>query len=111
MYKSTKLIICSFSLWQLAFPKGLGAAAGRPRVPPSSPVIFDVNLVYIPGLSDLDEWDKAMAGMYNKIQGKVKLHIFFFLIFVQSNKSVVSWKAIKKKTLALLQEVNHSETL
>lgn len=55
MYISLELIICSSSLWQLAFPKGLGAAAGRPRVPPSSPVIFDVNLVYIPGISDLDE--------------------------------------------------------
>ncbi|KAG0579501.1 hypothetical protein KC19_4G103700 [Ceratodon purpureus] len=40
---------------ELAFPKGLGAAAGRPRVPPSSPVIFDVSLVYIPGISDLDD--------------------------------------------------------
>ncbi|KAL2622972.1 hypothetical protein R1flu_003177 [Riccia fluitans] len=40
---------------ELAFPKGLGAAAGRPRVPPSSPVIFDVNLLLIPGLEDLDE--------------------------------------------------------
>ncbi|KAG6552445.1 hypothetical protein Mapa_006006 [Marchantia paleacea] len=35
---------------ELAFPKGLGAAAGRPRVPPSSPVVFDVNLLLIPGL-------------------------------------------------------------
>lgn len=42
-------------MWQLAFPKGLGASAGRPRVPPSSPVIFDVSLVYIPGLSDIDD--------------------------------------------------------
>jgi len=41
-------------LWQLAYPKGLGAAAGRPRVPPSSPVIFDVSLEYIPGLSEID---------------------------------------------------------
>lgn len=40
---------------ELAFPKGLGAAAGRPRVPPSSPVIFDVSLVYIPGISALDD--------------------------------------------------------
>ncbi|KAJ0092057.1 hypothetical protein Patl1_26616 [Pistacia atlantica] len=39
---------------QLAFPKGLVSAPGRPRVAPSSPVIFDVNLVYIPGL-ELDE--------------------------------------------------------
>ncbi|KAG2580417.1 hypothetical protein PVAP13_6NG338500 [Panicum virgatum] len=37
---------------QLAFPKGLTSAPGRPRVPPSSPVVFDVNLLYIPGLDD-----------------------------------------------------------
>lgn len=36
----------------LAFPKGLASAAGRPRVPPSSPVVFDVQLVYIPGLEE-----------------------------------------------------------
>lgn len=36
----------------LAFPKGLAAAAGRPRVPPGTPVVFDVNLVYVPGLED-----------------------------------------------------------
>ncbi|CAL4923147.1 unnamed protein product [Urochloa decumbens] len=36
----------------LAFPKGLTSASGRPRVPPSSPVVFDVNLLYIPGLDD-----------------------------------------------------------
>ncbi|XP_062196639.1 peptidyl-prolyl cis-trans isomerase FKBP16-3, chloroplastic [Phragmites australis] len=36
----------------LAFPKGLTSAPGRPRVPPSSPIIFDVNLLYIPGLDD-----------------------------------------------------------
>eukprot|EP00252_Welwitschia_mirabilis_P009301 TRINITY_DN2178_c0_g1_i4.p1 TRINITY_DN2178_c0_g1~~TRINITY_DN2178_c0_g1_i4.p1 ORF type:complete len:199 (-),score=39.34 TRINITY_DN2178_c0_g1_i4:228-824(-) len=35
---------------QLAFPKGLNSAPGRPRVPPRSPVIFDVSLEYIPGL-------------------------------------------------------------
>ena len=34
----------------LAFPKGLPSAAGRPRVPPASPVVFDVQLLYIPGL-------------------------------------------------------------
>lgn len=39
----------------LAFPKGLPAAAGRPRVPPGSPVIFDVQLLYIPGFDDEDE--------------------------------------------------------
>ncbi|XP_059433873.1 peptidyl-prolyl cis-trans isomerase FKBP16-3, chloroplastic [Corylus avellana] len=38
----------------LAFPKGLTSAPGRPRVAPSSPVIFDVSLEYIPGL-ELDE--------------------------------------------------------
>ncbi|KAM0854913.1 hypothetical protein ACQ4PT_050123 [Festuca glaucescens] len=36
----------------LAFPKGLTSAPGRPRVAPSSPVIFDVNLLFIPGLDD-----------------------------------------------------------
>jgi peptidylprolyl isomerase len=36
----------------LAFPKGLKAAAGRPSVPPSSPVVFDVALRYIPGLEE-----------------------------------------------------------
>jgi len=30
------------------------AAAGRPRVPPSSPIVFDVKLLYIPGISDDD---------------------------------------------------------
>mmetsp|Transcript_31601 Transcript_31601/g.103001 ORF Transcript_31601/g.103001 Transcript_31601/m.103001 type:complete len:219 (-) Transcript_31601:103-759(-) len=34
----------------LAFPKGLASAPGRPRIPPGSDVIFDVKLVYIPGL-------------------------------------------------------------
>lgn len=33
----------------LAFVKGLSSAPGRPRVPPLSPVVFDVKLVYIPG--------------------------------------------------------------
>lgn len=33
----------------LAFPNGLKAAAGRARVPPASPVVFDVQLLYIPG--------------------------------------------------------------
>ncbi|GLC76418.1 hypothetical protein PLESTF_001778500 [Pleodorina starrii] len=35
---------------EMAFPKGLRAAAGRPAVPPASPVVFDVQLLYIPGL-------------------------------------------------------------
>lgn len=39
----------------LAFPKGLPAGPGRPRVPPSSPVVFDVQLLYIPGLDMEDE--------------------------------------------------------
>ncbi|KMT15825.1 hypothetical protein BVRB_3g057940 [Beta vulgaris subsp. vulgaris] len=38
----------------LAFPKGLTSAPGRPRVAPSSPVVFDVSLEYIPGL-EIDE--------------------------------------------------------
>uniref|UniRef100_A0A453RPJ4 peptidylprolyl isomerase n=1 Tax=Aegilops tauschii subsp. strangulata TaxID=200361 RepID=A0A453RPJ4_AEGTS len=37
---------------QLAFPKGLTSAPGRPRVAPSSPVVFDVNLLFVPGLDD-----------------------------------------------------------
>jgi hypothetical protein len=40
----------------MAFPKGLSAAAGRPRVPPNSPVVFDVELLYIPGF-EVDEDD------------------------------------------------------
>ena len=36
----------------LAFPKGLPSGPGRPRVPPASPVVFDVQLLYIPGLDD-----------------------------------------------------------
>ncbi|KAK9665042.1 hypothetical protein RND81_14G086600 [Saponaria officinalis] len=39
----------------LAFPKGLNSAPGRPRVAPSSPVIFDVSLEYIPGLETVEE--------------------------------------------------------
>ncbi|KAL4854516.1 Peptidyl-prolyl cis-trans isomerase FKBP16-3 [Chlorella vulgaris] len=39
----------------LAFPKGLPAAAGRPRVAPASPVVFDVKLLRIPGVTDDDE--------------------------------------------------------
>lgn len=35
-------------------PTPAPAAAGRPRVPPSSPVVFDVKLLYIPGISDAD---------------------------------------------------------
>lgn len=38
----------------LSFPKGLPSGPGRPRVPPASPVVFDVQLLYIPGL-DSDE--------------------------------------------------------
>lgn len=36
----------------LAFPNGLVSGPGRPRVPPKSPVVFDVELLYIPGISD-----------------------------------------------------------
>lgn len=36
----------------LAFPKGLPSGPGRPRVPPSSPVVFDVQLLLIPGLDN-----------------------------------------------------------
>lgn len=36
----------------LSFPRGVNSAPGRPRVPPKTPVIFDVHLLYIPGLDD-----------------------------------------------------------
>uniref|UniRef100_A0A061QU67 peptidylprolyl isomerase n=1 Tax=Tetraselmis sp. GSL018 TaxID=582737 RepID=A0A061QU67_9CHLO len=39
----------------LSFPKGLASAPGRPRIPPNSPVVFDVDLLYIPGLEADDE--------------------------------------------------------
>lgn len=39
----------------LSFPKGLKAAAGRASVPPGTPVVFDVQLLYIPGLEVEDE--------------------------------------------------------
>jgi peptidylprolyl isomerase len=39
----------------LSFPNGLKAGPGRPSVPPNSPVVFDVQLLYIPGLEDEDE--------------------------------------------------------
>jgi len=43
-------------IWQLAFPKGLSAAAGRSRVAaPGTPVVFDVQLLYMPNVSDFDE--------------------------------------------------------
>ena len=35
---------------ELAFPKGLASAPGRPRIAPYSPVVFDVKLIYIPGM-------------------------------------------------------------
>jgi peptidylprolyl isomerase len=34
---------------ELSFPKGLASGPGRPRVPPASPVLFDVKLVLLPG--------------------------------------------------------------
>ena len=40
---------------ELAFPKGLSSGPGRPRVPPKSPVVFDVELVYVPGMSVLPQ--------------------------------------------------------
>jgi peptidylprolyl isomerase len=39
----------------LAFDKNLKAAAGRPSVPANSPIIFDVELLYIPGMETEDE--------------------------------------------------------
>lgn len=36
----------------MGFPKGLGAAPGRPRVPPNAEIMFDVQLLSVPGLDD-----------------------------------------------------------
>lgn len=41
---------------ELAFPNGVPAAAGRPRVPPLSPVVFDVKLLLVPGLDNEEEF-------------------------------------------------------
>jgi peptidylprolyl isomerase len=38
----------------LGFPNGLPSGPGRPRLPPGSDVVFDVKLLYIPGLQDFD---------------------------------------------------------
>lgn len=40
---------------ELSFPKGLPSAPGRPRVAPGAAVIFDVQLLYVPGLELEDE--------------------------------------------------------
>ncbi|GJP40365.1 hypothetical protein CLOM_g24635 [Closterium sp. NIES-68] len=40
---------------ELAFPKGLASAPGRPRVLPNAPVVFDVKLAYVPGLEEDEE--------------------------------------------------------
>eukprot|EP00471_Norrisiella_sphaerica_P000794 CAMPEP_0184487776 /NCGR_PEP_ID=MMETSP0113_2-20130426/10329_1 /TAXON_ID=91329 /ORGANISM="Norrisiella sphaerica, Strain BC52" /LENGTH=176 /DNA_ID=CAMNT_0026870181 /DNA_START=218 /DNA_END=748 /DNA_ORIENTATION=+ len=37
---------------KLAFPNGVKAKPGTPSVPPGSPVIADVQLIYIPGIDD-----------------------------------------------------------
>jgi hypothetical protein len=42
-------------IWQLAFPEGLGAAVRILKVAPSTPIIFDVQLLYTPGVSNFDE--------------------------------------------------------
>eukprot|EP01024_Parvocaulis_polyphysoides_P040099 TRINITY_DN3642_c0_g1_i1.p2 TRINITY_DN3642_c0_g1~~TRINITY_DN3642_c0_g1_i1.p2 ORF type:complete len:211 (-),score=20.96 TRINITY_DN3642_c0_g1_i1:390-1022(-) len=39
----------------LSFPNGLKSGPGRPRILPNSPVMFDVQLLYIPGLEDEEE--------------------------------------------------------
>jgi peptidylprolyl isomerase len=39
----------------LSYPKGLPAGPGRPRVMPASPVVFDVQLLLIPGMDDDEE--------------------------------------------------------
>ncbi len=55
IFVGSALMMRLLLIWQLAFPKGLHVAGGRPRVAPSTPVIFDVQLLYIPGVSDFGE--------------------------------------------------------
>jgi hypothetical protein len=55
IFVGSALMTISLLIWQLTFPKGLGAIARRPRVAPGTPVIFDVQLFYIPNVSDFDE--------------------------------------------------------
>jgi peptidylprolyl isomerase len=55
IYVGSALMTRSLFIWQLAFPKGLSAAAGRPRVAPSTPVLFNVQLLYIPNVSNFNE--------------------------------------------------------
>lgn len=57
---------------QLAFPKGLTSAPGRPRVAANSPVVFDVSLEYIPGLEFDEEWRWKMD--------RVAIFIYIFLL-------------------------------
>jgi len=45
------LMTRSWLIWRLAFPKGLGAPAGRLKAAPNTPIIFDVQLLYIPNVS------------------------------------------------------------
>ncbi|KAG6536535.1 hypothetical protein ZIOFF_001593 [Zingiber officinale] len=47
-----RLVMHTRYYYGLAFPKGLNSAPGRPRVAPSSPVIFEVTLEYVPGLDN-----------------------------------------------------------
>jgi hypothetical protein len=51
IYVGSALMTRSLLIWQLAFPKGLDVAVGRPRVAPSTPVIFYIQLLYIPNVS------------------------------------------------------------
>jgi peptidylprolyl isomerase len=55
IYVGFALMMRSSLIWQLAFPKGLGATTGIPRATLGTPIIFDVQLLYIPGVSDFDE--------------------------------------------------------
>lgn len=47
----------------LAFPKGLPAAPGRPRVQANSSVVFDVKVLYIPGIEDEEEEEYDLADL------------------------------------------------
>jgi hypothetical protein len=54
----------------LSFPKPLKAAAGRPTVPANSPVVFDVQLLYIPGEGAAS--GMGGAGLHSVARGAVE---------------------------------------
>lgn len=57
---------------ELSFPKGLPPAPGRPRLPPYSPCMFDVQLLYVPGF-DLEDYveEESASDIAAAVEGKI----------------------------------------